>query len=165
MKSTKTLRNALRIIAACALLPVIQVALCGCANWGSIRYSPEVTQMFRTYRILPDHRYYYTGLESMPYAIVAIDDRYSLVSRVWHEIDPRSEQYKNMVDNIWIQFGGIYDPRGALIVDQSGKQVGIWYSSWTWTGVKTKDDNQLIIYSPYEPGMNNDGDSRFMDGH
>ncbi len=159
MKPTKPLQSLPRMIAAGVLMLAVLTA--GCAvNWGSIRYSPEATRIFKTYQVLPDHRYYYTGRDSMPDAIIGIDNRYTLVTRFWHEVDPDTEKFKKMTDNIWIKTDE-RNARGAWIMEPSGKRVGIWYSSWSWTGVKVLEDNQIVIYSPYSPGRDNGGDLWF----
>jgi hypothetical protein len=69
MKPTKPLQSLPRMIAAGVLMLAVLTAGCA-ANWGSIRYSPEATQIFKTYQVLPDHRYYYTGRDSMPDAVI-----------------------------------------------------------------------------------------------
>jgi hypothetical protein len=48
----------------------------GCtAKYGRLQGSNDVTTLFETQQILPDHTYYYNGFQAIPYVIVGIGDR------------------------------------------------------------------------------------------
>ena len=53
--------------------------IAGCTSkYGRIQRNTEVTELFETQQILPDHTYYYNGFEAIPYVIVGIDNQYTL---------------------------------------------------------------------------------------
>jgi len=47
----------------------------------------EANDIFKSYQILPDHRYYYSGAEGRPDAIMGIHPDYTLETTQWTEID------------------------------------------------------------------------------
>ena len=56
-------RDKIRWIFSPVCLIVALVLIGGCAgsgNYGRLQRSREVDQIFRDYRVLPDHKYYYT---------------------------------------------------------------------------------------------------------
>jgi hypothetical protein len=53
----------------------------------------------------------------------------------------------------WVWSGHDYYPRGADIVDPSGKKIGIWYSGVRWAAVKMRDDQGNIMIAPDTPWM------------
>ncbi len=143
--------------------PVMQIAgwmvmiglLAGCAlnqearkNFGTLKLSSEVSEIFQTYRVLPNHRYYYSGSDTKPKAIIGIDQTYSLETRLWKEAaDLNSEQLKRWVD----QMLGFRPPGrtfGSAILSANGEKVGIWYSPYVYTTVKVEADNQVMVYPP-----------------
>ena len=53
------------------LFITVTIVFGGCAeNYGRLQRSAEVDKIFKTYRVLPDHRYYFTGPEGRPDAIM-----------------------------------------------------------------------------------------------
>jgi len=140
--------------AACLLMVSL---LAGCAsnpearqNLGTLRLSSEVSQIFETYQVLPNHRYYYSGSSTKPKAIIGIDQNYSLDTRLWKEAaDLNSEQLKRWVDQI-LGFRPPVRTFGSSILSASGQKVGIWYSPFDYTTVKVEADNQVMVFPPSE---------------
>jgi hypothetical protein len=58
----------------------------------------------------------------------------------------------------WIrQMDILYDgfqPYGFDILDDTGKAIGVWYSSKQWTTVILEGDNQVAVFTPEPPGFN-----------
>ena len=46
-----------------------------------------------------------------------------------------------------------YPPYGSTILDDNGKQIGIWYSSKQWTTIVIEKDNQIAVFAPEAPGF------------
>ena len=42
---------------------------------------------------------------------------------------------------------------GGGILDDNGKQIGIWYSSKQWTTVIIEENNEIAILAPEPPGF------------
>ena len=75
----------------------------GCAgHWGRISSSRTVTETFQAYRILPDHRYYYSGPDAYPTAIIGIHKNFTLTARFWKPVDLTPERLR-----AWLNFGEI----------------------------------------------------------
>ena len=125
----------------------------GCAslNYGSLQTSSEVTEQFESGRILPDHRYYYSGFAEIPDAIAAIDQRYTLRSGVWNYFDPTPDMLRNWVFRmIQVQSG---PTQGCVILAPDGSRVGVWYSYLRQTSITIQGQNEVVIAAPEAPGL------------
>ncbi len=72
------------------LLPVLLFLLSGCVTAGppAYQYSQDVGRLFQPPpTLLPDHTYYYRGSPSLPDAVIAIDNKFTLKSKVWGKGD------------------------------------------------------------------------------
>jgi hypothetical protein len=135
---------------------VFLIALTGCAATRDIKssgvvHSREATEIWHSYTVLPNYKYYISGADSRPWYIVGIDDKYQLTSKNWKPVDLTPE----MLDK-WINY---YRPRvgydlkvyGSFIINPAGERVGLWYSMRTWrvTGTATfGENNQIALTRP-----------------
>ena len=130
------------LLAGCALGPEAR------KNSGTLKLSSEVSDIFQSYRVLPNHKYYYTGSDTKPQAIIGIDQKYTLETRLWKEApDLTSEQLKKWVDQM-LGFRPPVRTFGSYILSATGQQVGVWYSQYSITTVKVEADNQVMVYPP-----------------
>ena len=135
--------------------------IAGCAeNYGRLQRSEEVDNIFKTYRVLPDHSYYYVGAAGRPDAIMGIQSIYTLETTQWTQFDPSSDTLKTGVDSINFHHSTSvrYYPYGFLILAPDGKRLGIWYSIWDWTTVMIKDDKRIQVFPPAKKDFFEDGD-------
>ncbi len=140
------------LIVTCILFIVVQAAFTGCSgSYGRLKPSLEVDKMFEELKILADHSYYYSGPEAVPTAIIGIDNNYTLNSTLWKPVDLTSEQLKKWIDFMTHYRGYSLINYGSLILDPTGKRLGVWYSPWSWTTVKMESDNSIVVHTP---GMN-----------
>jgi len=124
----------------------------GCAgNFGRLQNSPDVTEIFNSSQVLSDHQYYYSGFQSIPYGLMAIDNRYTLRSKYWRPIDPDPTRLNQLIYRMKTVYG--LPPRGAWILDQNGTRVGVWYASQYWTKIKLEPDNTLVVVPPEPPDL------------
>jgi len=135
----------------------------GCAgNYGRLMRNQEINEVFNTYRVLPDYRYYFSGPVGRPDAVMGIHRDYTLETTQWTEVDLTGEQLKKLIE--WINFyhrGRTRNyPDGFLILDHDGHQMGIWYSIWDWTTVIVKEDKRVEVYAPLKDERFGDGDQR-----
>jgi len=140
-------------VALTAISLLVLAVLAGCAtpNYGSLQTSSEITELFESGRILSDHLYYYSGFREIPDAIVAIDQRYTLRSRVWNYFDPTPDMLRN-----WGFRMTQVQPAptlGAVILASDGSRVGVWFSSLRQTSVRTANQNEVMIAAPEAPGL------------
>ncbi len=120
-------------------------------KYGKLKRDPEVNRTFKNYKILPDHKYYTSGRAKIPYAIIGIQNMYVLRPGLWQKINitrPLLRSWVSQMDNI---YG--YPPYGSVILDNNGKQIGVWYSSKQWTTVIIEDNNEIAVLSPEIPGF------------
>ena len=135
-----------------ALCGAIELKLPGIhLKYGKLERSREVTQTFETPQILPDHKYYYSGWGSVPYAIIAMDGRYKFRQGLWKEIEASIPLLRNWIRQMDMVYG--HPPYGSRILDHKGQQVGLWYSSKQWTTVVIEKDDQIAVFAPEAPGF------------
>ncbi|BBO69087.1 hypothetical protein DSCA_30170 [Desulfosarcina alkanivorans] len=104
------------------------LTLTGCmTHYGHFSLDARVRQAFQAGSVQPEFQYYYTGRETMPYAIIGIDRGYTVPSRYWIPFSPRPDQLKAMSANIYREIRDL--PYGAYILDPAGQTIGIWYSN------------------------------------
>ena len=143
------------------LVLVALMVMIGCAGpYGKLIPSQEINAVFKSYRPLADHRYFITGPEGRPDAIMGIQRDYTLETSLWIEFDPSDGTLKKWVDAInFYQLGQAGSrPYGYEILGPDGNRIGIYYSIWDWTTVIVDTDNRIEIYPPLtrEPFGNDD---------
>ncbi len=122
---------------------------CSMSNYGKLKSTPEVTRAFEAYQILPDHKYYYRGTYSRPFVIAGINENFELNSTLWVGIDPKSKDFRTLIDRISLQgSGSTTQPWGFTILDKSGNDVGVWYSAIRAAAVEIDEKGRIINLSP-----------------
>lgn len=133
------------------VLGTVVLAGCGTPANGRLQSSSEADQIFKNNQLLPDHTYYYSGFQRIPYGIIGIDNNYTLRSSVWKpfELNP------TVLKQLSYRMANVYslDPRGAWILDAEGNRVGIWYSSRNQTKIKIEKDRQIVVVAPEPPDL------------
>jgi hypothetical protein len=101
-------------------------ALAGCAGrYGSMRFDNGIRYEFEAALVLPGYRYYTTGSEIDPAAIVAMRvDR--PLRGAWREIAATPALLKSLADKM--RGNRPVGPEGAAILDDKGGRIGVWYS-------------------------------------
>ena len=122
----------------------------GCAanvRVGGQQISPEVGEIFESYQILPNHRYYHIGWDTRPYAIVALKEPYHITSKFWFAFDAQSEVLQKRVDALEIFIERGYNRAyGYYLVDKAGNRIGLWYSSISiFSASVNQADNTVTI--------------------
>ena len=125
---------------------------CRSGSYGRIAHSRQVTDMFNTYKIPPEPRYYYSGPDVAAFAFIGVHKEYTLESRFWKPVDLspallqtwlnfRSAQRKDISVNLY----------GANILGPNDEQIGYWYSVRDWSDVgtvKMGEGNVVHITTP-----------------
>ena len=116
----------------------------GCfANYGRYTRDAEVHQVFNSGLVPMEYRYYYYHSGSEPIAVIGVEKKYDAGSKMWRDVEPNTEKFKDLIYWIWADFGyGIF---GAQILDPSGEQVGIMYTSVREVAFKFTDDNRIVV--------------------
>jgi hypothetical protein len=120
-------------------------------KYGKLKRDRDVNRIFKNNEVLPDHKYYTSGRANIPYAIIGIQNNYELRPGLWQEIKlttPLLRSWITQMDNI---YG--YPPYGSIILDNTDKRIGIWYSSKQWTTVIIEENNEIAVLAPEAPGF------------
>jgi hypothetical protein len=147
----------------CFLL-VIMVLLsllmgCAAANYGAIRPSREVNELFESYEVLDNHNYYYSGSAAIPNAIIGIHENFTLKSDLWKPVDLTQDQLKKWILLMTNERGFSIRIYGYHILDPQGAIIGVWYSPHDRTVVKMVGDQHVVVHTPtVRPG---ERDERF----
>ncbi len=120
-------------------------------KYGKLSRDRETTRIFQTYEILPNHKYYTSGVGNIPYAIIGIENKYELRQGLWQEVDITTPLLRGWISQMDNLYG--YPPYGSLILDDNGNRLGIWYSSKQWTTVIIEENNRIAILTPEPPGF------------
>ena len=137
-----------------ALFVFVVTSLAGCAtlykDYGKIEPNYELTRSIGRYQIDPDLNYYISGPASTPNAIMGLKKSYTLDSDLWKKIEMTPDVIKNLVYNMHLRAAGLsVRLQGFFILDNKGRQLGIFYSlSDVNTFVKMQDENTVIINTP-----------------
>lgn len=143
---TKISASSCRLAYICSGLMAVTL-LAGCfANFGRIHYNDDVTRAFETDQI--DERYnfyqYTTGMRV--FAIIGLDPKLELQSRIWRALDVDTEDFKVATSRMWYNdFRNPRSPRGAYIMDPDGEIVGVYFSSVQFASIKFKPENQVMV--------------------
>ena len=122
------------------------------SNYGRLELSRDITHAFEAYEIMPDHTYYYWGTFSKPVVIAGINKNFNLNSEMWIEIDTQSKDFRKLIDLASFKGPGCGTrPRGSTILDHSGRNVGVWYSTMRAAAVEVKENGQIVELAPLIP--------------
>jgi hypothetical protein len=157
MREDETVRRgwAVALSVVAVVLPVA-LASAGCAGrYGSIRVDARVAQELSAAHVLPGHRYYTTGSELEPAAIVALREGRPLRG-AWREIAATPELLKKLSSEM--QGTRLAPPDGGVILDDRGERIGIWFSYHPLPPPpKLLDDGGVELATPFVPPDGGDG--------
>jgi hypothetical protein len=120
-------------------------------KYGTLERSREVTKIFETHQVLPDHKYYTHGWGTVPYAIIGIQNKFKLRKGLWKAVEISAPLLRSWIGQMDIIYG--FPPYGSRILDDQGNPIGVWYSSKQWTTIVIEEDNQIAIFAPEPPGF------------
>ena len=139
----------------CSILLLLFITSCAAKNTSQIRENHKVTQIFRSYTVVPDYNYYYYGIPDLPDAIIGIDKKLTVQSRLWQNMTLTEESLNKLVIDLdrfatGSEFAPQYNNRyrGAYIFDPEGNNVGIWYSKYDWGVFEFQEPDIIIPYAP-----------------
>ena len=148
---TPTGQRRLWFLAALGLSLLGLLCSCGSSNYGKLQSSNDITQLFETAQVLPDHVYYYSGLEGVPDAIIGIHPNYTLREKRWNQVDFNHERLKKWTYRM--RYVHLVSPRGSWILGPEGDRLGIWFSAQRQTPVRLDRENRLVVTPPPPPDL------------
>ncbi len=155
-RSKKCGANLRAIFALIVLGALLFSFSCTGANYGSLKHSRDVTQAFETYHVYPEHRYYHLHLENNPYAVIALQNSYTISDKQWREFDPQTDKLEKVVDLVKkfpMRYSNAY---GSYLKDSYGNQIGYWYSSLQIRSLKVDDESKKVSIYTDTPWLRDD---------
>ena len=143
-----------RSVRVCLLLALCLSAL-ACAsmsrNYGRFKPSDEVTRAFTTFQVNKDYRYYISGPDLNPNALLGLDKAYRLDPQtLWREVQMTPGKMKEIVEGMNAKASSHYDfQKGFELQDNSGRPIGVWYSlTRARTSLQIREDGTVRILTP-----------------
>jgi hypothetical protein len=125
---------------------ILVVLMVGCAaDYGRLNKSPEIVNAFKKYEMLADYRYFYSGRENKPSAIIGVAPEFEFDPRSWTELPTDAQAFRRQVERLYPMDSAV--EFGAYIVTPDGRRAGVWFSEMSSTVIKL-DGDRLIVYSP-----------------
>ena len=123
------------------------VYVVGCfQNYGRIHWDDKITQAFEANQVEPGYNFYQYTIGMRVFAIVGLEPKLKLQSRIWRKLEADTEDFKVATSRIWYENSRIPDyPRGAFIMDPAGEKVGVYFSSIPIVSINFKPDNQVVV--------------------
>jgi hypothetical protein len=149
-------RGPLAVLAA-----VFAVLTTGCGGqYGSVRFRADAGRALEAGAVLEGHRYYTTGSDTDPAAILALREDHPLRYGPWREVPMTPELLSRLVERM--RGNRPVGPDGHIVLDAKGVPIGAWYSYFRPPIVKLLDDGGVEVSTPFtEDG---DGSDAFKPG-
>ncbi|MBA4397652.1 MAG: hypothetical protein C0394_09775 [Syntrophus sp. (in: bacteria)] len=124
-------------------------------RYGSLRVSESATRAYEQYELDPDLKYYISGPDVYPRAVIGIDRRLLLDSDLWKQREFDRGAFRETVLNMQSRaLSTMQLLHGFEILDQQGRRVGTWFSTLdTRTTVKMLADNRVRVDPPPLPNL------------
>ena len=127
------------------VLTLVWVAGCS-QNSGRIHWDENVTQAFESNQVEPGYNFYQYTIGMRVFAIVGLDPKLELQSRIWRELEADTEDFKVATSRMWDDYSQVREyPRGAVIVDPGGEKVGVYFSSIRFVSINFKPENRVAL--------------------
>ena len=136
------------------LLPCVGCATMAFKNYGSIVPDGRVMEAFDKFQVNPKYDYFYSGSEVYPSAVIGLDKAYALDSDLWKKVDMTPAKLREIVMSMKDKAATVNFKaplHGFAILDDKGKQIGVWYSiieATTNSSVSMKDSKTVLIDTP-----------------
>ena len=129
-----------------AVLIVLFIALAAVNAYSYLEQNNEVNQYFLDRKVYPDHKYYYSGSEARPRAIIAIHNDYVLESKLWRSTDITQDKLKRWINTMT---NNIFTPDiwGKKIMGPNREYIGVWFSPAKTASIRLKG-NVVNITTP-----------------
>ena len=121
------------------------------ANYGRFNPSDEVYRAFTTYQVNKDFRYYISGPNLNPNALMGLQKSVLLDPQTtWREVQMTPEKMKEFVQGMDAKASMQHEfQKGFEIQDNTGRPIGVWYSLVrAQTFVAVKPDGTVRIDTP-----------------
>ncbi|MHB8910093.1 MAG: hypothetical protein ACYDAA_14570 [Syntrophales bacterium] len=149
MRSIRSRPLHLTLILCLCLSAVACASLFG--KYGKFIPSVEVAKELEGYEVNPRYRYYISGPDMNPNALMGLDRKYHLdPATLWREVDMSPPKMEQIVEGMKTKVTEIETVlSGFTLTDDNGRPIGIWYSILNArTFVRMNDDGTVRIDTP-----------------
>ena len=131
------------------------VGACATTPRAGLDRNHQVFSDFMDGRVAAEHTYYTTGPQNAPDAILAVSRKYTLKSERWAKREMTDDILREMVGRVNIEFNATTAGLiGAYVLDEKGRQIGLWYSAVGITTVEMLSDTEVRIDPPLTAAIN-----------
>lgn len=132
------------------------LAACAAGRSGGLQLNNRAETSFVRGELKPNLIYYYFGRAAAPDVIMGLDKNFVLENPdMWYPIAPQtSENLRGLVKMMYdrLRMEQPFPPpalRGFRMIDQYGRYIGDWYSTWdTTTSIRSDGGTHVLIYPP-----------------
>jgi hypothetical protein len=120
-------------------------------NYGRILPSAEVDRDLEGNVFHPELRYYTSGSDLYPNALIGLHRDYRLdPETLWKEVAMTPGKLREIVGDMKVKaFNHSHFPHGFDLLDTGGKKIGFWYSIMTArTYLRFEEDGTVMIQTP-----------------
>ena len=120
-------------------------------NYGRIDPNEKTTDAFERYEVNPDFRYYVSGADLYPNALMGLNRGYRLdPETLWREVEMTPERMKQIVEHMRTKAAEFFQFQyGYEITDNGGRPIGVWYSILeARTFIRMNEDGTVRIDTP-----------------
>ena len=142
-----------------AVLAVSALLAAGCGGqYGSVRFDATAGRALEAGVVLEGHRYYTTGSDTEPAAILALREDRPLRYGPWREVPMTSEHLARLVERM--RGNRPVAPDCHIVLDGKGAPIGAWYSYFRPPIVKLLEDGGVEVSTPFTSSENGSDDFR-----
>jgi hypothetical protein len=117
------------IILLAAVVLFILIKKFSSGHYGSLRPSLETTNAYLSFQVNPGMKYYLSGSDVYPNAIIGIERAWILESDLWKPLEMDSKTLKGLIENMKaVGLGSGVIPYGYEIFDDREGKIGDWFS-------------------------------------
>jgi hypothetical protein len=148
MQGCLAFREGNRLRSAAAIGAVLLAAMSGCAGrYGSVRFDPAAARALDAGVVLKGHRYYTTGSETNPSAILALREDRPLRYGPWREVAMTPGLLAHLAERM--RGTRAVGPDGHVVLGEKKAQIGVWYSYFRPPVVKLLEDGGVEVSTPF----------------
>ena len=142
------------VILLAVVVLIILIKRFSSSRYGSLRPSPETESAYLSFQVDPGMRYYLSGPDLHPNAIIGIRKAWTLESDLWKPLDLDPKKLHELIFNIksYGMGAGIMPSGYEIFDDGKGKKIGDWFSlPGQNITVWLKGENRVELSTPAPP--------------
>jgi hypothetical protein len=143
------------VITLAVIVPIILIKRFSRSRYGSLRTSQKTENAYLSFQVDPGMRYYLSGSDLYPNAIIGIRKAWTLESGLWKPVDLDPKILKELIFNLkskWMGAGVM--PGGYEIFDDREEKIGDWFSlPGQNITVWLRGENRVELSTPENPAQ------------